>query len=288
MKRKPSANTIPVTVPANYIEEKHVDKDLETFACLDGGITVGGFFMRAPSLGVFTLLETFDCKAIGNPAEATLEDWMRVFYVNHFRAECVQDVQRWIADKGSEYVRDALPENESEWHTFDTKVVEWAQAECFFKMVEKEEVEAMSERFKLAFTAVQEWMDVCFTGYAMMPPGGGGGSHMFGAEVVGQTVASVGEVLSVNYREILWETPITLIGHVTAQIARSNGAEGISRPKCKEDIKRKLLMAKETIHSGKLLPWQIDHPNEHGLHEFQREHYPKLQKELDKLKEATK
>jgi hypothetical protein len=75
---------------------------------------------------------------------------------------------------------------------------------------------------------------------------------------------------------------------VFANIAKSNGTEGVARPKSKEDIKRKLQMAKDTIHDGKLLPWQIDLPNDHNLHEFQEKYYPHLQKELDRLREQSK
>ena len=287
MSRIPPANTIPVTIPADYIDDKYVDMDLETFACLDGSVVVDGFSMRAPSLGVFAVLESFDCKAIGNPAEAGIEDWMRVFYVNHFREACVHDVQTWIADQGSEYVRDALPESETEWHSFDKKVVNWALNNCFFGKRSGEDNEQTVVRVRDNFEPVAAWFDVCFTGFEMMPGGASGGTHMFGAEAIGGIVSGVGGVLNVSYKEVLWSTPITVIGHLCAAQAKCNGAEGVSRPKCKEDIKRKLLQAKETIHSGKLLPWQIDNPLGHNLHEFQQEHFPRLQKELDTLKKQA-
>jgi len=288
MKRIPPANTIPVTVPADYIKDKDVDMDLETFACLDGSVVVDGFSMRAPSLGVFAVLESFDCKAIGNPAEAGIEDWMRVFYVNHFREACVQDVQKWIADKGSEYVRDALPENEVDWHPFDKKVAEWAMSDCFFSMLTDQDAKGVADRMQKAFKSISAWFDVCFTGFDMLPSGTAGGTHMFGAEAIGSIIAGVGGILNVSYKQILWDTPITVVGHAVAAQAKSNGAEGVSRPKCPEDIKNQLKLAKETIHSGKLLPWQIDLPLQHNLHEFQQEHFPRLQKELDKLREQAK
>jgi len=288
MRNLPPIEEIPATVPADYIEHEYVDKDLETFACLDGSLLVDGYSMRAPSLGVFSILEAFDCKAIGDPQNAGLEDFVRVLYVNHHRETCVNQVQQWITEKGAEYVRGSLPQDTKEWHEFDKKVIVWGEKECFFGRKTGETDEQLGKRIASNIEQVSKWMDVCFTGFKMMPPGASGGTHLFGATAISGIVAGIGKCLNVSYTEVLWDTPITLIGHTVAQTARSNGMEGIARPKDKDDIKAKLQMAKQTQRDGKLLPWQIDDPLNHRLSDFQKAYFPKLEKELERLQEQAR
>lgn len=286
MKKKgiPPVEDVPVSVPPEYIKDKQVDKDMEVYACLDGSVLVDGFRMRMPSLGVFSILESIDCKAIGDPENARLEDFARVLYVNHFRSDALLEFQQWISEMGGEYVRDALPEDTKKWHKLDHKVIDWAEHETFIGIRGKETIEEYTERISECFVELSKWFELAFTGFEMIPPGQGGGTHVFGAESMGAIIAGVGEKLNVGYAEILWDIPLTIIGHIIAQTAKANGAEGISRPKDKEDIVRQIKNAKEIVHSGQLLPWQIDQPEYHGLSPWQEKYFPHLQKKLDKIK----
>ena len=66
-----------------------------------------------------------------------------------------------------------------------------------------------------------------------------------------------------------------MVGHVSAQTAKQNGAKGIARPKDPADIKEQLHLYHERREAGLLHPWQEKEPLWYGLegHESEDENY---------------
>jgi hypothetical protein len=240
-----SAN-LPAVVPGRYIKAAEYNGDAEIFACMDVPLVIDNQEIRPPSLGVWSLLETFASPFVANfGAGLDLIHAYRALYINEHRQDIAADVQQWRF----EFDDAAFDiEDPATWTSFDTNVLEYAQ----------------SLKFDMAnhnnWWAIRMFFELSFNGYSMIPPSGGGGKFIYGAESMGSTIAAIGQSLNIPFKELLWQTPMIIIGHTAAGLARMNGVTGVSRPKCREDIRKQLLLATAREYKGELHPWQIESP----------------------------
>jgi len=269
---------IPVEVPASYIKEKDIDLENESFAFLGSSFCVDGFKFRIPSLGVMALLETFESRFI-TMKNATVVDMIRALYINAGRESVADDVCDWY-NTGMKAD-----------HSFSVDAFAWAHKELPFIDIEDDDETWHKNNIKAtkATIEIQEKFLLCHTGFEMIPSGGGGGCRsngksatmLYGAETMGSLLATCGGLLGCSWQEILWEVPLTTLGHLLASEHRKGGTEGVSRPKCPDDIKKQLRDAQERVIKGELFQWQIDRPLDFVLSEVQKTHAPGLQKKFD-------
>jgi len=250
----------PVEVPGPYIKDKDIDYDLEIYAAMGASLPVGGFLVRSPSLGVFSLLETYESPFIAHPEKCSVLEFWRVLYINEFREKCLQDVMEW-APSGKEGLVKA--DNQDTWQTFDWAVFDWG------KEIDMVHEEFMSE----AFSKVCQWFNMSFEGFDMVPSAGGSSSsYWFGADSIGSLVATTG----MSLEKVLWEMPMCSVGHVVASICKQNGNNNVARKKDPEDVKLKCDEARERILNGEMHPWQLKDPENWPLTSRQAEYNPKL------------
>jgi len=132
------------------------------------------------------------------------------------------------------------------------------------------------------------FFNTSFNGYSMIPGSGGGSKFLFGAETIGDVVASLGQSFNISIDDLLWNTPMIVIGHAIAASAKQNGAKGIARPKDPEDVKKQLILATAREYKGELHPWQIESPLTSRLTGIQGQSAD-LKKEFESLRaEAAK
>ena len=259
-------------VPADYIKTSEYSGDHEIFGCLGVPLVVESHEIPHPSLGVWALLESFDCPFVDKfDVGIDLIHCLRALYINHYRESCAVLVQTWrFADK-PEFDFD----NKKTWHEFDKAVMKF------------------KKRIKFDINNSDNWWQIrgmfgmAFNGYGMIPGSGGGGAYLFGAESMGSILSSLGGS-GASIKDLLWETPMILLGHATAASARANGVKGVARPKCPQDRRKQLILAMAREHKGELHPWQVDRPLNCSLSRFQREHKTLVAKWDTIVKKAAK
>lgn len=265
-----SAN-LPSVVPGAYIQQEDYHGDKEIFACLDVPLTVGSYEVRPPCLGVWSLLESFKCPFVmefGNGMD--IIHCFRALYINEHRESIAKDVYKWVYGGKDEFdIKD-----DTTWAEFDEDVLRWAGS-LPFDLNDSE-----------LWWEIRMFFDLSFNGYAMIPPGGGGSSFLFGAEAMGSVIASLGNSFNVPVRELIWGVPMILLGHSTAASAKANGVKGVSRPKSKADIRKQLILAAARDFKGELHPWQINEPLKRCLNANQQKH-PKLVKQFERLRQQA-
>ena len=263
------AANLPAVVPGQYIKVADYQGDAEIFACLDVPLRVDNQEIRPPSLGVWSLLETFACPFVNQFGTGLdLIHCYRALYINDHRESCATDVYNWRNECDEEAFDIEDPTTHTAW---DTKVLTYAGVIDF-------DISNPAN-----WWAIRMFFDISFNGYSMIPPSGGGGQFMFGAETMGSVIASLGNCFSMPIRDVLWETPMCLLGHATASAAKQNGAKGVARPKDPADIRKQLILASAREYKGELHPWQVAEPLSRRLTAIQGGH-PELVKEFDKLR----
>jgi len=270
------ASSLPVSVPGKYIAIADYRGDEEIFASLGVPLRVDEQEIRPPSLGVWSLLESFACPFVDKFFEQletglNLEHCFRALYINEYREECAADVYDW---RNAQAVAEFDAENQETWTDWDRQVIAYADGLQF------------DTKDPLKWAKIRLFFDLSFNGYSMIPPSGGGGKFMFGAESMGSVIAAMGS--SIPPYELIWNTPMCLLGHIAASTAKQNGAKGVARPKDPADIRKQLILASAREYKGELHPWQIEEPLSRRLTAIQSEH-PKLVEEFEKLRaEAAK
>jgi len=260
-------------VPASYIKNKAYDGDGEIWSIAGGGISVFGLRVKAPSLGVFSLLESYESPFIAHPEDCTLLDVWRVLYINDRREKCVQEVMDWAyPSHGSEFVH----EDTTTWREFDHNAFAFG-AEHYDENTPMEEIAQDVEK-------LYKWFLLAFEGFEMIPGGGSGAAWWFGAETIGSMAAA----LSARPCEILWDLPLCFVGHAVASHARMNGNNNVKRPKDVADMKEKFEEAKDRERNGVMHPWQVENPEAWPLTEQQIKYKPTIQKEWDRLLKERK
>ena len=250
---------LPAVVPSRYVKKAEYSGDSEIFACLDSPAMIEDEPIRPPSIGVWAMLEAIESPFVnqfGNGLD--LIHCYRALYINRFRKESASDVYnfRFIHDRDKEFDYD----DESTWSILDKKSIAYADV-AKFDLVDIKN-----------WWDIRIFFDLSFNGYSMLPSTGGGGSeYLFGAETMGGIVSGLGASFpSRSLDELLWETPMVLLGHATAALARSNGTKGICRQFCKQDIRKQLILATAREYKGELHPWQLDEPLRRQLTEIQK------------------
>jgi hypothetical protein len=253
-------------VPGFAVKDKEIDYDREILSILGHGVCRKGWTFAPPSLGVWSLWEIIDSPIIKGDANACIGDYWRLLFINHARRDAVSLVAGWIdagkpnppqGDDGLIAWKDATD--------LDRAVIKWAS-----KM---ESVDLMS-----AFGEVRRQVELCFSGYEMIPSAGNGsGKYLFAGEAYGHVCSAD----PADYDRLIWDVPLVLIGHVTAQNAVKNGCK-CARPKDKEDMKLQLALANEREARGELHQWQRDNPEAFQLSSVQLR-FPALVEEFTAL-----
>ena len=263
---------IEVVVPACFIKDKAVDFDGEAYAAMGGCLPIGGFLVRPPSLGVFSIMETYESNFIADPANCSIMEFWRVLFINEHRRSCLQDAMAWAyPDKGATF--DA--EDDSTWQSWDWEVYEWGKA-----LELSTSIDELSE----PYVEVHKWFNLAFEGFDMIPGGGGNGECWFGADAVG----SLSAALSERVDSVLWDVSMCAVGHKLAALCKQNGNEHVKRKKDLDDVKLQLKEAKQRVRDGVLHPWQLADPEQWPLESVQVKYAPKLIDQWEALAKERK
>jgi len=265
------------SVPARRIKTLPVDYDGEIFASMDLGLPIATekgktYFVRPPSFGVWSLLETFESPFVTDLESCTFLDLWRALYINDRRASSADEVRDWFYSDG----KSVDPENKDTWLAWDYKCEAWAL-----------DVDIDWNYWALR---IREWFQLSFNGTAMLPKGAGSGSaYWFGADTLGLVLATVGHVQGYDLHGILWEIPFCAVSHTIAQHVHINNPKvPVSRPKDESDIKEQLRLAEAREERGELHPWQIDEPLQYDLTQTQTQNNPGLAAEYERMREEAR
>lgn len=226
-------------VPERFIREKAIDLEGEAIASLGCGVLAGKNRIKPLSIGVLSLLELLDNKLIKGE-EATWFDYGVIYYLNDLRQEAVEDV--------ADYTRGFREGLERKVERYIKK--------------KKIRIQYMSK--------IKDTIDQAFTGFDMLPQtGSGGGAFLFGADALAGMAVSACKNLGQTYKEIFWDVPLSLIGHVVAINAVQNGAKGIGRRKDTQHLLSIFKKCKQWDSEKKMYPWQWLEPNVYKLEFYQ-------------------
>lgn len=248
---------IEVEIPGSFIKDKDVDFDGEIYAAMGASLPIGGFLVRAPSMGVFSLLETFESPFIASPDGCDVFEFWRALYINEHRSACVQEAMEWAyPNKGALFD----PEDTDTWQAFDWSVFNWGG---------NLELDDLTK----AYEHTHAWFNLAFEGFDMIPgKGSTNSSYWFGADSIG----SLSAALSISVNEVLWDVSMCAIGHQLAALCKQNGNDHIARKKDVVDFKLQSELAKERVRNGEMHPWQLDAPEQWPLSSTQAKYNPKL------------
>jgi len=234
-------------VPGFVIRDKAVDYDREILAIMGEGYRVGSWHFRPPSLGVWSLWEIIDSPIIKGDPDACLGDFWRLLWINDLRQSAVRYVADWVAGG-----KPALPKAEgmAGWKKaceMDRAVIRYAMDSIPAGVLSLD-----------GMAAIRGQVELCYSGYEMLPGGGGcNRKYLFAGEAYGAVCShSVAA-----HEELIWNTPMCLLGHVAAHNAVVNGVKGVGRPKDREDTKLQIRLANEAEARGELHQWQRDYPD---------------------------
>lgn len=233
----------PIFIPENFIKLEKWDTDLELYSCFDIPLPVGDFPLRPFSIGVMALLETIDSDFIKNPDKADWFDLIRVLYINEHRDKCPGKVWQWIEAGGIENTIDL--DNVDSLLPWDLELLIWGSANFPPELY-------TDKNLNLIYASV----GAGFNGFRMIPGTKTKTGILYGAETIGSMIVGASQCLSCDYREILWDVPMAILGHAFAQYTRQNG-ESISRPPDVKDGRKQMKLAREREERGELHPWQI-------------------------------
>ena len=245
-------------VPGHYIKNAEVDWELEFFSSAGGVLCIGNAVLPAPSFGVWAMLELLDCDFVHPRKESTVGGAIIAAFVAHHGRDCLALVQSHVAENdGCNFDLDDLDDASD----LVQAAVIWAG---------QNNITDADEVLRLC-----EWFAVSFSGFGMIPSGDGGSEYIFGADSFGAILAAIGGDLGVPYQELMWATPMTVIGHAVAQKSKQNGAKGVARPKDAVHMAEQFAETKRRESAGELYEWQEREPWRYGLdgHENEDEAY---------------
>ncbi len=227
------------TVPDRFIREKEIDLEGEVLSSLGCGLVTNGKRLRPFSLGVMSLLEVLDNKCLKGDDSATWFDYGCIFYINSKRQKAIEDVANY-----SRGLTDPLEKKVK-------RFIFWNRISL------------------LSMSAVDKTIEQAFTGFDMLPKTGGSGAFLFGADSIANIAYTCCDKLNATKDEIIWETPLTLIGHTVAVEAIANGVKGLARRKDIDHLKSIFKKCKEWNNQDKLYPWQWLEPQFYPLEPYQ-------------------
>ncbi len=242
------------TIPDRFIRDKEIDFEREILSCYGVGIETHGVYLPPLTLGVMSMLELLDNKILKGE-EATIFDFAVIFYLAKKKRKALSLVAKYAQGETSPLERR----------------VKW------FMITNRPSI--------LSMPRLRELIETAFTGFDMLPRGGCSSSFIYGAEAIAGMAFTCCDKLNKDYDEVMWDVPLTLIGHVTAISAINNGIKGIARRKDDEHLKFLFAKCKEWDAENKLYPWQWLEPNIYHLEPYQtsreiKRDYDKRLKEL--------
>jgi hypothetical protein len=268
---------LPVETPMSYCKNKDYAGQEEIFACCNIGLKIGEAVIKPPSLGVFSLLEAMGNKFLIDFYETTTMEKFHALYYNEFRAEAAFLCRDNYYSPGEYVPYD--PKDKSTHTELDRQTIKYIDYLIEEKGVDLESVEVWEKIYNMFVTSAN--------GFEMLPNTGGSTRWLYGAETFGSIVAGVGQYLNKSFDELIWETPVALIGFSYVGMAKASDAKGVSRPKDPEDARRIRILSYLRERNGMLHPWQIDHPLYYSLSVYQEKHKSAVT-ELKKLQEAAR
>lgn len=229
-----------MAVPAQYIKDAPIDWRLEFMQAARQPLPFGSAEIPPPTFGVWSLLELLDCDFVHPHKEPTPFGSVMAAYVAATGERSAEFVNAYmLADERPESMEDA------ENCPLMGRAVTWALS-----------VDAKPEDY----LRLSQWLYLGFAGFSMIPGDGDTGAYLFGIDSLGAMIAGVGDALGGDWRDLMWNTPLMVIGHTVAQRAKQNGTKGVARPKDKEHMLEMFAVERECRESGKLYPWQELHP----------------------------
>ena len=242
------------SIPDRFIREKVIDYESEILSCYGVGIETHGIYLPPLTLGITSMLELLDNKLLKSE-DATVFDYGIIFYLIKKKQKALKYVAKYVRGHKTP--------------------LEWRVR--LFMLLNKISL--------LSMPRIKEMIETAFTGFDMLPRGGSGGLFIYGADTIAGLAFTCCEKLNKTHEDIMWNTPLTLIGHMSAVNAASNGAKGIGRRKCELHLKALFAKCKEWDEQNKLYPWQWLEPDIYHLESYQtskeiKRDYDKRLKEL--------
>jgi len=233
-------------VPSHYIKQLPVNWNIEFLSSAGGSLRMGKAVLPAASFGVWSILELIDCDFLHPLKEPTGDGAMVASYI------CANGI-------------DALPIVQAQLASPEDNILVVAA----FGWGSANEIEADD------FIALRDWLNIAFCGFGMIPAGDDSGEQIFGMDSFGAIVSAIGAELGQSWLELLWDTPLSLIGHAIAQKSKQNGAKGIARPKDPQHIQDQFAETNRRFEAGLLYEWQELEPLRYGPdgHENADEYY---------------
>lgn len=238
------------SVPARYIRDAAVDWPGEFFAVAGLPLPFGSAEIASPSFAVWSMLELLDCDFVHPAKEPTTWGAVLAGFVasNPMRASLYLRAHLAAGYQKNRY------ESLTDLPMDDGLV---AAAITFA---------AAAGATPDDYANLRQWLTLSFAGFNTIPSdGGSGGEFLFGVDQFASLVAAIGQEMQTSHYDLMWTTPLVIIGHVIAQKSKQGGAKGIARPKDKGHIKQMIAEATEREKAGLLHPWQEADPLHYGL-----------------------
>lgn len=237
----------PWPIPAHLIKKEKVDLENEALSALGASVAVGKTLLSAPlCLGVMTMLETIDNPVIRMmftgefDIEPQSHDLHMVFYLNHHRQDALEDARQYY--RGNEKPLDKKVQEFAKKHKISDQHISY--------------LEQMLSRSVLGFKMI---------------PGSGGSQMIYGAESIATMSYICSTKLGVSHNDIVWNTPLTLIGHIVALSQVENGVKNVERPHDLEHLNWFKTTCIECDENEDIYPWQKDDPFKIGIFKWQSE-----------------
>lgn len=243
-------------IPDRFIREKTINHENEILSCLGKGLTSFNKEIKPFSIGVLSLLEILDNKLLKGDKQANWFDFGVIFYINDKRQNAVSDVAEY-----SRGYKEGL----------ERKVEQYIKSE---------------KLSLLQMNAIEEVVNLSFSGFDMLPKDSGNSKYLFGSETIANIAYICCSKLNKTYDEVVWDTPLTLIGHIVAVNAQANGLKGVGRRKDEEHIKAIFKKCKEWDEKNMIYPWQYLEPQFYPLLSYQNSKEQK-RTHARRLKEVT-
>jgi hypothetical protein len=269
----------PWPIPAHLIKKEKVDYENEALSALGASVQIGHdslsrsimlwivvfikrlflrvfktFFVvrgrkkllsKPLSLGVMTLLEVMDNALLkmmftdDKTIEPCSRDLCAVFYLNNHRQNALEDVRQWF--RGD---KDSL----------------------------NKKIDAFGKEYAINDNYVQYVIDMLSRsslGFKMIPGKGEGSEMIYGAETIAGFSFICSSKMGIDYSSLIWEIPLTLIGHCSAISAIKNGTKNVERPHDLKHLKWFEETCEKCDEDGELYPFQKDNPFGVGLFKWQ-------------------
>jgi hypothetical protein len=237
-------------VPTHLVRKEKIDLENEVLSSLGASVSIGvkDLLAKPLSFGVMAMLEVMDNSLLkliftgDETLDPQLDDLYAVFYINHHRRDCLEDVRQWFRGDKAE---------------LDKKIVEFGKS-----------MKIMDHHANY----VMDMLSRAHLGFKMIPSNGGGSTDMlYGTEAQANICYSCSANLGIDHMRVVWDTPLTLIGHMVAIKAAENGVKGVERPDDVTHLEEFKQICIECDEKHELYPWQKERPFWRGIFQWQHE-----------------